>query len=65
MTDKSYEEGLREGRINAVEEIVSGHKDRLDHHSGRIRRLERVAWITLGVVLTIQILPQIQNLLQR
>lgn len=65
MSDKTYEEGLRDGQLKALEEIVSSHKDRLDHHSGRIRRLERVAWITLGVVLTIQLLPQIQNLLQR
>ena len=57
MSEKTYEDGLRDGRISALEEISGQHRDRLDSHSTRLRRMERIMWGGGGMILLIQLIP--------
>lgn len=59
MTGRTYEEGLRDGQIQAIEETIGGHNDRLNHHSGRLRTIERVIYIGLGGLYALQALPHL------
>jgi hypothetical protein len=62
-TDKTYEDGLRDGKLEAIEVSMGQHSDRLDEHSKRLSILERACWITLGIVATIQFIPAAQTAL--
>ncbi len=64
MTDLSYDDGLRDGKIQAIEHMQSLQNERLDDHASRLRVLERVAWITLGVIGFIQVWPTLERILQ-
>ena len=44
VNERTYEDGLRDGKIAALEKVAANHKERLDHHSNRLRTLERVAY---------------------
>ena len=57
--DLSYEDGIVEGKIEAMEAILSRHDIRLDGHGQRLHLLERALWLTLGVVVAIEFLPTI------
>ena len=61
--DPTYQDGLRDGRLRALEEIAHRHHDRLDDHSARIRILERIAWILAGIIGFIQLWPTIERML--
>lgn len=61
---KSYEDGLRDGKIEALEDVAASHKDRLDHHSSRLRMLERIIWALAGIVGFIEFWPKIQMFIQ-
>ena len=58
-SDKSFEDGMVEGKIIAMEAILSRHDSRLDGHGQRLHLLERALWLTLGVVVAIEFLPTI------
>ena len=64
MSDRSYDEGLRDGKIEAIEHMQGLQNTRLDDHEQRLRVQERVAWILMGVVGFIQIWPTIEGMLQ-
>lgn len=57
MVDLAYEDGRRDGKIEALEHMQGKQNDRLDSHSRRITVLERVAWILFAVVGLIQLAP--------
>lgn len=59
MVDKSYEDGIRDGKITALEGRLKDHGTILDAHDGRLRLLERAVWIAAGVTLAVQIIPEI------
>jgi len=63
LTDKTYENGLRDGRIVALEEIAGQHRDRLDSHSTRLRRMERIIWAGGGMIVLIQLIPELRMVL--
>lgn len=66
MVDKSYDDGVRDGAIAALEQITAKHSQRMDKHSQRIGRLDRFFYIGSGVVVTINFFlafPEIKNLL--
>jgi len=65
LIDDRYQEGLRDGRINELGEIVRRHHDRLESHSVRIRGLERVSWIILGIFAVIQFAPLLARFIER
>lgn len=64
MKEKTYEDGLVEGKIEALEKMASTHTTRLDDHSGRLRILERAMWLVFGIAIVIQLWPAIASFLQ-
>jgi hypothetical protein len=57
MVDLSYQDGRRDGKIEALEHMQGKQNLRLDTHSKRLTVLERVAWILFAVVGLIQFAP--------
>lgn len=62
MQNKTYADGLTDGRLNSLEAIAENHSDRLDVHSNRLRKLERILWIAGGFVIAVQAIPAMQTL---
>lgn len=60
MVNKTYEQGLVEGEIKTLTNMGVTQTKRLNDHSKRIRLLEKAMWITLGMVLFIQVWPTVQ-----
>lgn len=60
---KTYEQGRIAGEIQALKDIAGDHKDRLDHHSNRLRLLERLMWAVLGIIALLRIWPSLPALL--
>ncbi len=70
--DERYRDGLRDGRMQAIEEILGRHEERMDRHerrmdshSSRLRLLERIIWIMLGGAAALQFLPRLAGVLER
>ena len=63
MVDEAYEAGLRDGKIEALERIVSGHDDRFDHHERRLSIMERMLYGLIGAFVLIELLPAIKELI--
>jgi len=63
MTDmhRTYEDGLRDGRLDKIEEKIVGHEVRMNHHSQRIRMLEMIAWAMFGIVALIEFVPRLES----
>ena len=59
----NYADGLRDGKIQALEQITSQQGRRLDDHSDRLRIIERIIWALAGIIAFVQLWPQIQRLL--
>lgn len=64
VTTKTYDEGRRDGQIQALEEIAKDHKARLDSHSDRLRTLERIIWALSGALAVLQLLPKLLDLVK-
>lgn len=62
--DKTYEEGLRDGAIRALETTLGKHETRLDRHSTRLARIDRYIYVALGAIFILQALPVLQQLIQ-
>lgn len=56
---KTYEQGVIDGKILAIEETLGHHNKRLNDHSGRIRGVEKLQWMILGALVIIELLPNI------
>jgi len=63
--DDRYQQGLRDGKLNELGAIVKNHHSRLESHSLRIRGLERVSWIILGIFAVIQFAPIVATFLEK
>lgn len=63
MAEKSYEQGLVEGRLSGVEKLLEDHHDRLNSHSMRLSRLEKVAYAVIGAFAILQAVPLVQSAL--
>jgi hypothetical protein len=59
VADRTYADGLIDGKIGALEATAANTTRRIDNHATRLRLLERALWITLGIVLSIEFLPKI------
>ena len=59
---KSYEDGLRDGQIRAIENTLHHQGERLDNHSRRLRILERIVWAVGGVAIFLEIWPTLKDL---
>lgn len=58
-----YQEGLRDGRIAALEKQAQSHSSRLDGHERRISAQERITYALLGAITLMQVLPAIKAFL--
>lgn len=59
-----YEAGLRDGKIQALEKMVSSHQERLDHHETRLRAAERILYGLIGALALIELIPAIKELIK-
>ena len=64
QSHKSYDDGVRDGKIEALEATSAKHSERLDRHSKRIALLEKAAWVVLGIVLAIQLVPEAKDFIR-
>ena len=67
--DKTYEQGLLEGKMETLAIQAQNHTDRINGHEKRLRILERVAWVLVAIPATgtaliffIQVLPVLVNI---
>jgi len=63
MSEKTYEDGLLEGRIGGLEQMQIDTKGRLDNHAQRLRIMERVIWAMFGIGVFVNFWPKIQVML--
>ena len=63
--EKTYEDGIVEGRLSAVEHMQTGQNLRLDNHSQRISALERAMWVVIGAIAALEFFPVIANMLKQ
>jgi len=63
MTNDSYDEGRRDGRLDAIEQMQAQQNNRLDDHSDRIRAQERVVYGLIGAIALIEIIPAVKSLI--
>lgn len=59
-----YEEGVRDGKIQALERMVANHEKRFDIHEGRLRIMERMLYGLIGALALIEFMPAIGSLLK-
>lgn len=60
--NSDYEDGLRDGKIDAIGRMVSKHGERLDDHEKRFRYLEKIVYGLTGGIALIQFGPHILQL---
>lgn len=61
---RSYLEGLRDGQIQELEGRVEDLDSEMKSHETRLRILEKISYVLLGIVGFIQIFPAIEHLLR-
>jgi len=65
MSEHSYDEGVRDGKIEALEKMMIEHKEttksRFNHHDSRISVLEKIAYGAAGITVFIQLLPYLSK----
>ena len=59
--DKTYEDGLRDGKITSLEAMQSSQNKRLNNHSDRLSNLERTSYLMIGAILFIEFFPQFKD----
>jgi len=55
-----YQEGLRDGRLKALEHRVAKHDQVWDNHERRLAYLERIVWGVFGVMFLSTIWPKLE-----
>lgn len=58
---KTYQDGVREGKIMTLEMMQNHHGRRLDSVEKKISTLERVSYTLLGAVALIQFAPALKG----
>ena len=64
VKDHGYEEGLRDGRLKALEQRVEKHETVRDNHERRLVYLERIVWGFAGVLFLSTIWPRLETMLE-
>jgi hypothetical protein len=62
--EHSYEEGLIEGRMQAMERIMEHHEQKMREIDSRTRMMERVLWGVLGAIALMQLLPMFREMMK-
>lgn len=67
MVNEAYEDGLRDGKIEALEKMQGHQNDRLDVFGqqfekcdARLRLQEKVVWGLIGAIALVEFLPDIK-----
>ena len=60
MIDRTYEDGLRDGRIENANKRAEDAHMRLDVHAKRLTAQERITYALLGAIALIELFPQIR-----
>ena len=55
-----YEEGLRDGRLKALEHRVALSEDKSHNHERRLVYLERIVWGVFGVLFLSTVWPKLE-----
>lgn len=64
MTEHNdYQEGLRDGRLKALEQRIDKHETVRDNHERRLVYLERIVWGFAGVLFLSTIWPRLETML--
>ena len=58
--DKSYEDGVREGRLKALEVDIENHHRKIENHDKRLTAQERITYALLGAIALIEIFPKLE-----
>jgi hypothetical protein len=61
--EQTYEEGLRDGKINALEQISAMHDDRIETVEKRVSSLEKVAYAFIGALALLEFIPLLQEVI--
>lgn len=61
--EHTYEEGLRDGRIAALEHMQHSQNSRLDKHESRISIQERITYGLLGAIALLEVIPLLRDVL--
>ena len=61
---QSYEDGVREGRMRALEAAQLRVHERMDGHEKRLTAQERITYSLLGALALLQIWPALQAMVQ-
>lgn len=56
---KAYEDGLRDGRIEALSRMGKNLAAEVREHANRLRVLERIMWGAIGAYTLLQVLPNL------
>lgn len=62
--EKTYSDGLLEGRLDRIEDKATMHADQLLSHENRLRILERMWYAAIGAFVLINILPQLKDMME-
>ena len=62
--EKTYEDGIVKGRLDAIEHMQTGQNVRLDNHSSRISGLEKAMWVVIGAIAAIEFFPVLADFLR-
>lgn len=60
--ERTFEDGLLEGKIQAIESMVSSHGVRLDMVEKRISAQERLAYLLMGAIAFVTFAPSLKQL---
>lgn len=60
--DDAYEQGKRDGRIEALERITEHHDIRFDAYERRLQIAERILYGLIGSFILINFLPELKRL---
>lgn len=63
-SDPAYQEGLRDGRIQALEAADRRHETRLGSHDARLTAQERITYSLIGALALLNVWPTIERFLQ-
>ena len=58
--NSDYEEGMRDGRLKAMEQRLDNHDAKTDNHERRLVYLERIVWGVFGVMFLSTLWPKLE-----
>ena len=64
MDNHEYEDGVRDGKIATLEQVLKNHESRMDSHERRLNLLEKTSFALFGAIALAEFLPSLKNLIQ-